>query len=468
MTNSGSFAGFERLDANFVWTPNQFLDFCVATHDRGVVRLVGYVLFQTLRLLDDNGVPVTQDISVSFKKIVERAGVSRGAAGPSIETALAGNFIDCVQSPVANAAGKNGQVGKYAVKWHSDFTGKNSPFLGFYSGDGRRTQIPHAFFSDVLPNESLATIRVVAAVIRHTIGYSNQFGGRRSNAPLSYTKLQQYTGFSRTALAQAIRRAVENKYIVIVERGSFDCHSDQRKATTYRLNWLAPTEKRANGSKSEPANETVQKVDQQAFKSFTSDGSKSEPAKQFKKFTSNKEDLKQTHKQVDDAGDSESEGLDLLIANGVTRQAAERVAKRVTASNISKQVQWLEHRDVRSNRAGLLVSACLNDYPEPDSLKRTASGFSHDRRNEEKRAIELKQYREQRDVFLRAWAQQDQADRQRWKELAISRADDPRVQRSIEFASLDDENTHKCILKEMALELGLCPLTPSSTNSAVS
>lgn len=468
MIKSESFAGFEQLDANFVWTPNQFLDYCVATHDRGVVRLVGYVLFQTLRLLDENGVPVTQDISVSFKKIVERAGVSRGAAGASIRAAMKDNFIDCVQSPVANTAGQHGQVGKYAVKWHRDFTGKDSPFQGFYSGDGRRTQIPHAFFSDVLPNESLATIRVVAAVIRHTIGYSNQFGGRRSNAPLSYTKLQQYTKFSRTALAKAIRRAVANKYIVIVEHGSFDCHSEHRRATTYRLNWLATAESRANGSKSEPTNETVQKVDQQGFNSFTSDGSKSEPAKQFKKFTSSKEDLKQTHKQVDDAVGSESEGFDLLIANGVTRQAAERVAKRVTASNISKQVQWLEQRDVRSNRAGLLVAACLNDYPEPDSLKRMQNGYSHDRRNEEKRAVELKQYREKRDVFLRAWAQQHRADRQRWKELAINRADDPRVQRSIEFDSLDDENTHKCILNEMALELGLCSTSPSSVETTVS
>jgi len=57
-SSSAVFAGFQPLTANFIYCPNQFFDVCLPNYSRGVVRLVGYILYKTLSQLDKNGNPV--------------------------------------------------------------------------------------------------------------------------------------------------------------------------------------------------------------------------------------------------------------------------------------------------------------------------------------------------------------------------------------------------------------------------
>lgn len=140
------------------------------THcSRGEVRLVGYILHQTLQWLDENGKPIEEDIPVSFDKIVKQANVSRGAARQAIDDSIAKRFITCVTPPMSNQVGKAGRVGEYSLVWHDRCNGPDESFRGFFAGEGRRTPVPHDFFTTVLCEESLAVSRVVAAVIRHTI-----------------------------------------------------------------------------------------------------------------------------------------------------------------------------------------------------------------------------------------------------------------------------------------------------------
>ena len=47
MENRSTFPGFEHYDATFVFCPNSYLDWCVNAFDRGVVRTVGFVLYET-------------------------------------------------------------------------------------------------------------------------------------------------------------------------------------------------------------------------------------------------------------------------------------------------------------------------------------------------------------------------------------------------------------------------------------
>ena len=145
----------------------------------------------------------------------------------------------------------------------------------------------------VVPSETLGTIRVVAAVIRHTIGYSNQFGGRRSDAPLSYDKLQTYTGLSRSTLATAIKDAVSKGFILIVEQGTYST-GEVNLASRYSLNWLATAKDSSVGSKIEPHNESgersVQKSNWRQFSKETGERSKTEPEDRFKNLPIRKEE----------------------------------------------------------------------------------------------------------------------------------------------------------------------------------
>ena len=448
--NDTGFLGFPYLDANYVWCPNQFLDRCIVCHDRGVVRLVGYVIYQTLRLLDQDGVPVKQNIAVSFNKIVREAGISRGAAGKTIKLAIQNGFLTCVAKPSAKKRNSAGQVGTYSMRWNEVLSKHDDSFAGFYSGDGHRTQIPHAFFTNVVPSETLGTIRVVAAVIRHTIGYSNQFGGRRSDAPLSYDKLQTYTGLSRSTLATAIKDAVSKGFILIVEQGTYST-GEVNLASRYSLNWLTTAKDSSVGSKIEPHNESgersVQKSNWRQFSKETGERSKTEPEDRFKNLPTRKEERKENNKQDDVVDQDHRQSIDLLVKHGVTNAIAKRVAEAVTLQEIERQIHWLPQRNIRSNEAGFLVNACINQYSDP--LK-TNTNLSVDRR---------KVFSLRRDVLLEAWKKQRIEDRHRWEQVAYESESDTSIRRSIRFCGATDKEPHKRILDAMAIELELEPLT---------
>ena len=76
---STPFEGFEPLTANFIYCPNQFFDVCLPHYSRGVVRLVGYILYRTLRWRDQDGNPCEENIPVPYADLVSEAGISRRA-----------------------------------------------------------------------------------------------------------------------------------------------------------------------------------------------------------------------------------------------------------------------------------------------------------------------------------------------------------------------------------------------------
>jgi len=157
----------------------------------------------------------------------------------------------------------------------------------------------------------------------------------------------------------------------------------------------------------------------------------------------------------------------LLTQQGITNKKAHDVAALVSAKQIERQIKWLDHRSIRANRSGFLIAACLGDFPEPEQLKQHRLGIKsggnekwrgHD---DASRAEQLKRFRQRRDALLASWCLQSHQDRQRWQQRAMERAMDPRVRQCIEFDSLSDDTPHKFILDEMALELGLPPITES-------
>lgn len=152
------FQGFTELDANFLYCPNQFLDICLPHSSRGVIRLVAYLLDQTLGWLDPQGNPIAQNISVSYRQLIDSAGISRGAIRVAIDEAIESGFIRCVRDGKPAGVGESAEHAAFALRWDERLEYQNRPetFQGFFAGEGYRTPIPNAFFRHVIPHETLA------------------------------------------------------------------------------------------------------------------------------------------------------------------------------------------------------------------------------------------------------------------------------------------------------------------------
>ena len=113
------FDGFEPLLANYLYCPNQFFDVCIRNCSRGTVRIVAYMLRQTLGWLDREGNPIRQAIHVTYSDLIRKAGVSRGAIGKAITDAVSGGFIECSQVATQSRKGQSAESAVYSLRWQS-------------------------------------------------------------------------------------------------------------------------------------------------------------------------------------------------------------------------------------------------------------------------------------------------------------------------------------------------------------
>ena len=83
----------------------------------------------------------------------------------------------------------------YELKWDDrpEYLKDPRQFRGFFAGEGNRTYIPNQFFDVVIPNEKLAVVKVVGAVIRFSIGFQNKWGHRLQKVALSYQHNQNHS-----------------------------------------------------------------------------------------------------------------------------------------------------------------------------------------------------------------------------------------------------------------------------------
>jgi hypothetical protein len=382
------FGGFLPLTANYLYCPNQFFDVCLPHASRGVVRLVAYLLRRTLGWLDKDGKPVEQQIVVSYQDFIQSAKVSRGAVARVIDEAIDGGFVRRVQRGRANGGGRAGQAGRFELRWAEDGPYVTDPkrFRGFFTGEGHRSPVPDSFFDLVIPAESLAVAQVVGAVLRHTVGYQNQFGGRRPHASLSYSYLQRYTGIGgRRHLRDAVRQSLERNYIRVIQEGFFDPMAGHNgQAAQYSVKWFEPgpvvspepARPRArsmrsvqkgnqpNGSKGEPAG---------WFRKGTSDRPRREPAERFKKGTGEKTSTKDTSQKQQQSAAADSP-VSFLIKEGFDEGTANALAADASAEMIRNQIVWLPRRQPSRNRLGMLRRAIVEEWPEPKGELRTSVG----------------------------------------------------------------------------------------------
>lgn len=371
----GAFWGFESLQSNTTYTPNQFFDVCLPHYSRGVVRLVGYIIYQTFAWSDRNGRPMNEQHKVTYQELIAKAGISRGSLAEAINEAVKGNLIT-IKKGHADQAGKHAQSTIFELKWSDDpeYIKQPKRFKGFYEGNGNRTYIPNQFFTRIVPNEPLVITKVVGSIIRFSIGFQVKRGFRRQEIALSYRDIQHFAHIkSPHDLSKALRHAIGMNYIHCVEQGYFDPNAGKKsKATVYSLRWAQ--DKRADSDVNSDSYDVTgsKSVAGYRFKIRSETGSKSVAGDRFKiRSDIEIKQLNKTSKQQQDAvaqvslEDEDMESFKRLCEAGFDIKTAQLLASIRSIEHIKQQIAWLPKRHPTQNPLGLLRKAIEEDWPEP-------------------------------------------------------------------------------------------------------
>jgi len=452
------FQGFEPLTANFVYCPNQFFDVCLPHFSRGTVRLVAYVLRETLAWLDEDGHPIEQNIRMSYSNLISKAGVSRGAIRQAVHEAIAGGFISCTVRGRPDASGQNYQSGHFALRWDTkdEYTIDPKRFRGFFAGEGNRSPIPRQFFTQIVGKETHGVVKVVGTVLRHTAGYQNQFGGRRSTAPLSLSFIQKYANIKSSDTAvKSVDLSLKRGYVRRVEEGRFAPDDAVRKPARYAPNWLSDATIEPTGSK-------IEAGEDRRFKNRSSSGSRIEAGNRFKNRSSRKKDKKDTSKQQHLVAAKHRKSYELLLTQFDERTAVE-LAPAASAEEIQQQIDWLPYRNPDKNPQGLLRQAIIGNWSEPPAAEKqkqeTAARRCRQRKVAEQANAEAdaarrrKNRAKRRETLARLWRALGEADKLNYRQRALDEATGTALKRRLSRCNLDDPPLE--VLKLVAADLAI-------------
>jgi hypothetical protein len=373
---------------------------------RGCLRLVAYLIRKTLGWSDEHGNPQNPEATVTYRELVEKAGIGRGRIKEAIEEAVECRFINCLRFGQPHKAGEEGFSALYSLRWdeREDYITDREDFDGFFAGNGNLTHIPNDFFDFTIPNEPLALVKVVGVIIRHTIGFQTKFGFRRQQVEMSFTEIMRRAGIaSRSTMSIAIREALDKNHVCKVSEGFFDPNAGaDSQAATYGIKWLEQSQERpriepkvVNGSKIEPGNrfhnrtgnsESVPKSNREMSSEIEpNNGSKFAPGtvpKSNQEGFQNRTDIKTTtlnnsSKQqqqvvVSDAvavGPSELRSYRILIDEGFDEEAARVLASKFPLGIIQEQIAALPLRKVSRNKLGMLRKSIEENWPIPESVR---------------------------------------------------------------------------------------------------
>lgn len=400
-TAAQAFQGYAPPTSSTTYTPNQFFDVVLPRASRGCLRLVAYLIRKTLGWSDEHGNPQNPEATVTYRELIERAGIGRGRIKEAIEEAIENRYINCLRFGQPHKAGEEGFSALYSLRWdeRENYVTDAGDFDGFFAGNGNLTHIPNDFFDYTIPNEPLALVKVVGVIIRHTIGFQTKYGFRRQQVEMSFTEIMRRAGIaSRSTMSIAIKEALDKNHVCKVTEGFFDRNAGaDSQAATYGIKWVdqAAIEPRsANGSKIEPGDrfqnrtgktETVPKSNREiGSKIEPANGSRIEPGtvpKSNHEGFQNRTDIKttsinNTSKQqqqvtVPDAvavGSLELRSFRILMAEGFDEEAARSLASKYQLEAIQAQVNALPLRKVTRNKLGLLRKAIEESWPIPESI----------------------------------------------------------------------------------------------------
>ncbi len=111
------------------------------------------------------------------------------------------------------------------------------PFVGFALPTSNTTYTPNQFFDVCLPHYSRGAVRLVAFMIRKTLGWCDEQGNPQEvRHAVSYADFEQ-AGISRGMIRRAIEDAVKGQFIRCVEKPQSKKVRQAAISGSYELNW---------------------------------------------------------------------------------------------------------------------------------------------------------------------------------------------------------------------------------------
>jgi len=111
-------------------------------------------------------------------------------------------------------------------------------FSGFKPPTSNTTYTPNQFFDVVLPNFSRGVVRIVAYLIRKTLGWCDVNGNpQEEQIHASYSELERRAGVSRDMIRSALNDAVGGHLIECVREGRPKLAGDAGQTALYQLRW---------------------------------------------------------------------------------------------------------------------------------------------------------------------------------------------------------------------------------------
>ncbi len=394
------FPGFPDFRANVTYTPRQFFTVVLPNCSSGTVRIVGYALRQVLGWVDENGNPTRPRLRLSYRELVEKAGVARGGVAKALAEAVARHCLVCIEEPAKDAEGVAGQSGLYEICWDRSGAYSHDPeaFRGFAyraavfqnepeaKGGGTvpamaRLNIPNAFFDHVLRTERLSVIRVVGALLYFSIQWGAA-GERKVPVRKSLDELAHLTRMTRQHVHLALTHARHAGYIEATDPGRFDRNAGLKsQSATYAIRWIQeppPTVAAHAPVEPVPRGDRFKKVDGKRSKIVDGDRYKKVDGNQSKKVDDIKTKTMKTKTNTTtaplDAGPASNDGtaaaapggFEVLTQTGFDTQTARNLADRYPLERIQRQIDWLSLRAPSRSRLGMLRRAIEQDWEKPE------------------------------------------------------------------------------------------------------
>src|SRR5438876_8842068 len=117
-------------------------------------------------------------------------------------------------------------------------SGSTAPFAGFTLPTSNTTYTPNQFFDVCLPYSSRGCVRLVAYLIRKTLGWCDENGNPlRDQHAISYGELQRQAGISRDMIHSAIAEAVAGRFIECISSPARKTAGAVHQTGRYALRW---------------------------------------------------------------------------------------------------------------------------------------------------------------------------------------------------------------------------------------
>ena len=206
----------------------QFFDLVLPREPLAVVRLVSHFLEERLAWSNPDGTARTPREILRLEDLARAVALDRKSILSGLRQACDARYLEPVELPPERGGG-------YGFRLKLDlerFTLAPDEFQGFYPVPTHRIKVPLAFFQAVVPQETLSVIKVVACIIRHTLGSVDNLGLAVVPA-ISQQKFVREMSMGRRQAILGVQGALARGYIRRYEQGSLA----SGRPSTYGLYW---------------------------------------------------------------------------------------------------------------------------------------------------------------------------------------------------------------------------------------